>query len=52
MDLLRRDVLCAARKSLTKMNLSAFYIDVVKGSIILLAALLDITRTRLLTQER
>lgn len=38
--------------SLTKMNLSAFYIDIVKGSVILLAALIDVTRTRLLTQER
>jgi ribose/xylose/arabinose/galactoside ABC-type transport system permease subunit len=38
--------------SLTKMNLSAFYIDIVKGSIILLAALVDVTRTRLLAQER
>ncbi len=38
--------------SLTKMNLSAFYIDMVKGSIILVAALVDVTRTRLLMQER
>jgi ribose/xylose/arabinose/galactoside ABC-type transport system permease subunit len=38
--------------SLTKMNLSAFYIDIVKGSIILMAALVDVTRTRLLAQER
>lgn len=38
--------------SLTKMNLSAFYIDIVKGSIILLAALVDVTRTRLLKEER
>jgi ribose/xylose/arabinose/galactoside ABC-type transport system permease subunit len=38
--------------SLTKMNLSAFYIDIVKGSVILLAALVDVARTRLLSQER
>ncbi len=38
--------------SLTKMNLSAFYIDMVKVSIILVAALVDVTRTRLLMQER
>ncbi len=38
--------------SLTKMNLSAFYIDVVKGSVILLAALVDVTRTRLMARER
>ena len=34
--------------TLNTMGLSAFHIDVVKGVIILLAALLDVTRTRLL----
>lgn len=38
--------------SLTKLKLSAFDIDIVKGSIILAAALVDVTRTRLLAQER
>jgi ribose/xylose/arabinose/galactoside ABC-type transport system permease subunit len=38
--------------TLTKMNLSAFYIDIVKGSVILLAALADVTRTRLQARER
>ena len=33
------------------MGLSAFHIDVVKGAIILLAAFLDVTRTRLLARE-
>ncbi len=33
------------------MGLSAFYIDVVKGGIILIAAALDVTRTRLLAGE-
>lgn len=38
--------------TLNAMKLSAFHIDVVKGSVILLAALLDVTRTRLLARER
>jgi ribose/xylose/arabinose/galactoside ABC-type transport system permease subunit len=37
--------------TLNYMGLSAFYIDVVKGGIILLAAALDVARTRLLTRE-
>ncbi|WP_119066274.1 ABC transporter permease [Aggregatilinea lenta] len=37
--------------SLNLLNLSAFYIDMVKGAIILLAALTDVTRTRLLARE-
>jgi ribose/xylose/arabinose/galactoside ABC-type transport system permease subunit len=37
--------------SLNLLNLSAFYIDMVKGGIILLAALTDVTRTRLLARE-
>jgi ribose/xylose/arabinose/galactoside ABC-type transport system permease subunit len=38
--------------TLNTMGLSAFHIDVVKGVIILLAAFLDVTRTRLLARER
>lgn len=38
--------------TLNSMRLSAFHIDAVKGVIILLAALLDVTRTRLLARER
>ena len=38
--------------TLNSMGLSAFDIDVVKGVIILIAALLDVTRTRLLARER
>jgi ribose/xylose/arabinose/galactoside ABC-type transport system permease subunit len=38
--------------TLNTMGLSAFHIDVVKGIIILLAAALDVTRTRLLARER
>jgi ribose/xylose/arabinose/galactoside ABC-type transport system permease subunit len=38
--------------TLNSMRLSAFHIDAVKGVIILIAALLDVTRTRLLAQER
>ena len=38
--------------TLNSMGLSAFDIDVVKGVIILIAALLDVTRTRLLVRER
>jgi hypothetical protein len=34
------------------MRLSAFHIDAVKGVIILIAAMLDVTRTRLMAQER
>ncbi|HMN84442.1 MAG TPA: ABC transporter permease [Bauldia sp.] len=37
--------------TLNYMGLSAFYIDVVKGGIILLAAALDVTRTRLSASE-
>lgn len=37
--------------TLNYMGLSAFYIDVVKGGIILVAAALDVTRTRLLAGE-
>ena len=37
--------------TLNYMGLSAFYIDVVKGGIILAAAALDVTRTRLLARE-
>ena len=37
--------------TLNYMGLSAFYIDVVKGGIILAAAALDVTRTRLLAGE-
>jgi len=38
--------------TLNSMGLSAFHIDAVKGIIILVAALLDVTRTRLLARER
>jgi ribose/xylose/arabinose/galactoside ABC-type transport system permease subunit len=38
--------------TLNSMRLSAFHIDAVKGVIILVAALLDVTRTRLLARER
>ena len=38
--------------TLNYMGLSAFYIDVVKGGIILAAAALDVARTRLLASER
>ena len=38
--------------TLNAMQLSAFHIDVVKGVIILLAAFLDVARTRLLRSER
>jgi ribose/xylose/arabinose/galactoside ABC-type transport system permease subunit len=38
--------------TLNSMGLSAFDIDVVKGVIILIAALLDVTRTRLLVREQ
>ncbi|MBC7814782.1 MAG: ABC transporter permease [Burkholderiales bacterium] len=38
--------------TLNSMGLSAFHIDAVKGIIILIAALLDVTRTRLLARER
>jgi ribose/xylose/arabinose/galactoside ABC-type transport system permease subunit len=37
--------------TLNYMGLSAFYIDVVKGGIILVAAALDVARTRLLARE-
>ena len=37
--------------TLNSMGLSAFHIDVVKGGIILAAAALDVTRTRLLARE-
>jgi ribose/xylose/arabinose/galactoside ABC-type transport system permease subunit len=37
--------------SLNSMRLSAFHIDAVKGVIILIAALLDVTRSRLLAWE-
>ncbi|NDJ78172.1 MAG: ABC transporter permease [Chloroflexi bacterium] len=37
--------------TLNLLKLSAFEIDIVKGSIILLAALIDVTRTRLLARE-
>ena len=37
--------------TLNYMGLSAFYIDVVKGGIILAAAALDVARTRLLASE-
>lgn len=37
--------------TLNQMRLSAFHIDAVKGSVILLAALIDVTRTRLLMRE-
>ena len=33
------------------MNLSAFHIDMVKGGVILAAALLDVARTRLLRER-
>jgi ribose/xylose/arabinose/galactoside ABC-type transport system permease subunit len=36
---------------LNTMQLSPFVIDAVKGAVILVAALLDITRSRLLTRE-
>ena len=38
--------------TLNYMRLSAFHIDVVKGVIILAAALLDVLRTRILAGER
>jgi ribose/xylose/arabinose/galactoside ABC-type transport system permease subunit len=38
--------------TLNSMRLSAFHIDSVKGVIILIAAMLDVTRTRLVSQER
>lgn len=38
--------------TLNSMGLSTFHIDAVKGVIILVAALLDVTRTRLLARER
>ncbi len=38
--------------SLNAMRLSAFHIDAVKGAVILIAALLDVTRTRLLAREQ
>lgn len=38
--------------TLNQMRLSAFHIDAVKGGVILLAALIDVTRTRLLARER
>lgn len=38
--------------TLNSMRLSAFHIDAVKGVIILVAAMLDVTRTRLMAQER
>jgi ribose/xylose/arabinose/galactoside ABC-type transport system permease subunit len=38
--------------TLNYMRLSAFHIDVVKGGIILAAALLDVLRTRLVAEER
>jgi ribose/xylose/arabinose/galactoside ABC-type transport system permease subunit len=38
--------------TLNSMRLSAFHIDAVKGVIILIAAVLDVTRTRLLARER
>lgn len=38
--------------TLNSMKLSAFHIDAVKGVIILIAALIDVTRTRLLVRER
>jgi hypothetical protein len=34
------------------MNLSAFHIDMVKGGVILVAALLDVTRTRLMRNRQ
>ncbi|MCA9915060.1 MAG: ribose ABC transporter permease, partial [Anaerolineae bacterium] len=37
--------------TLNLMNLSAFQIDMVKGGVILAAAVLDVTRTRLLNRE-
>ena len=37
---------------LNAMQLSPFIIDAVKGGVILIAAFLDVTRTRLLTQEQ
>lgn len=38
--------------TLNLMNLSAFHIDMVKGGVILLAALLDVTRTRIMRDRR
>ena len=38
--------------TLNYMRLSAFHIDVVKGAIILAAALLDVLRTRLVAEQR
>jgi ribose/xylose/arabinose/galactoside ABC-type transport system permease subunit len=37
--------------TLNSMRLSAFHIDAVKGAIILVAAIIDVTRTRLLARE-
>jgi ribose/xylose/arabinose/galactoside ABC-type transport system permease subunit len=37
--------------SLSTMNVSTFRIDMVKGAVILAAALLDVTRTRLLARR-
>jgi ribose/xylose/arabinose/galactoside ABC-type transport system permease subunit len=37
--------------TLNLMNLSSFHIDMVKGSVILAAALIDVTRTRLLVRR-
>lgn len=38
--------------TLNLLNLSAFHIDMVKGGVILLAALLDVVRTRLMRERR
>jgi ribose/xylose/arabinose/galactoside ABC-type transport system permease subunit len=38
--------------TLNLMNLSAFHIDMVKGGVILLAALLDVTRTRIMRNRQ
>jgi ribose/xylose/arabinose/galactoside ABC-type transport system permease subunit len=38
--------------TLNSVGLSAFQVDAVKGVIILVAALIDVTRTRLLARER
>ena len=37
--------------ALSLLNVSFFWIEIVKGSVILLAALLDVTRTRLLQRS-
>jgi ribose/xylose/arabinose/galactoside ABC-type transport system permease subunit len=42
---------CLLSNSLSMLNLSAFYIDIVKGSIILLAALADVTRRWIMARE-